>query len=281
MKLFLLPFFHIYTRLARTQNTLLKHITRVDDLTQGVGLGSLRERHLEHGFMDMRVELFSEHTILHMRLNHELSPSWCPEQREPYPVPFASSPDPGTETRESIDEMRIEAGLYRQPRLPLYQSAHLLRPCSGSHTRREDSYQSSGWSTVSHYSVSGEAAIHTFEHLFWQSSERFAFQQADEYSYPWGPSATEWTTNDNTTSFSLDSSCFLMEASWSSRLAPSACSSFLSSAGAAVSPEAAASSKRKREEWNALGRGTTFMQDTDLAGRTNLDWRIAKEAMRY
>ena len=75
MNLFLLPFFHIYTRLARTQNTLLKHITRVDDLTQGVGLGSLRERHLEHGFMDMRVELFSEHTILHMRLNHELSPS--------------------------------------------------------------------------------------------------------------------------------------------------------------------------------------------------------------
>mgnify|MGYP004672726793 CR=1 FL=1 len=49
----------IHTCLARTEHALLEHVARSHDLTKRVGLRAFRRRHLEHGFVDMRVELLA------------------------------------------------------------------------------------------------------------------------------------------------------------------------------------------------------------------------------
>lgn len=56
---------HKHTSLARTKYALLEHISRSNDLSQRVWLGSLRQRHLEHRFVDIRVEIIAHNTVLH------------------------------------------------------------------------------------------------------------------------------------------------------------------------------------------------------------------------
>ena len=57
----------IYACLARTEHALLEHVARSHDLTKRVGLRAFRCRHLEHGFVDMRVELLAHLAELAIR----------------------------------------------------------------------------------------------------------------------------------------------------------------------------------------------------------------------
>jgi hypothetical protein len=55
---------HVNTSLARTENTILELITRVNNLTQSIRLGTLCQRHLEHSLMNMRIKSITKSTIL-------------------------------------------------------------------------------------------------------------------------------------------------------------------------------------------------------------------------
>lgn len=56
---------HKHASLARTKHALLEHISGSDDLSQRVRLRSLRQRHLEHRFVDIRVEIIAHNAVLH------------------------------------------------------------------------------------------------------------------------------------------------------------------------------------------------------------------------
>ena len=174
---------HVHASLARTQHALLEHVTRVYNLTQGVGLRSLRQLHLEHGLVNVRVELLADGSVLR----------------------FTMSPE--SHLLDSLSAQHLLQLLLghhhtlveRNQSLCVMESPHthfigslalhlLLRDAGNGHaqvvTHAEKALSKTLNRVLSLASRKVLASVHTLQHLSWQLSAHSASRQGGGCSYP-------------------------------------------------------------------------------------------------
>ena len=179
----LLLLLHKHTSLARTQHAFLEHVTRVYNLAQCVRLRSFRQLHLEHGLVDMRIELFANGSILQITIIIEshLLDSLSTQNLLQLLLSHHHTLIERDESLLVNDSLQVHfiSGL----------SFHLLlSDTRNSHAQVVTDTEKALSKTLNRVlSLTSNyvcTSIHTLQHLFWQLSARSAFQQGDGCSYP-------------------------------------------------------------------------------------------------